>query len=222
MSVNDTAATGADRRGDAPRAIQDDAPDHRQPRPAVRADRARASPTRAFTAGNETSVATAASVDAAQIARGQGDLPDRPASPATARTCRACSTAARRWSASARRPPTSRCPPAACRPPRTARRCRARSRSSTPEEIDALAAYIQANGGGPVIPEDRPARRRRDRHGRRAVPAELRVLPQLHRPGRRALAGQVRAEPGPGHRHGRSGAPCSAARRTCPSSVTAS
>ena len=66
------------------------------------------------------------------------------------------------------------------------------------EETDALAAYIQANGGGPVIPDGDLRSTDRDLPRRRAVPAELRVLPQLHRPGRRALAGQVRAQPRPG------------------------
>ena len=40
--------------------------------------------------------------------------------------------------------------------------------------------------------------RRRRRPRRRPVPAELRVLPQLHRQGRRAVVGQVRARPGAG------------------------
>ncbi len=55
-------------------------------------------------------------------------------------------------------------------------------------QTDALGAYIQANGGGPVVPRDEngqiadalPDRQRR-RPRRRPVPAELRVLPQLHR-----------------------------------------
>ena len=67
-------------------------------------------------------------------------------------------------------------------------------------QIDALGAYVQANGGGPTVPRDaeRPGRtgiaaRRRRRPRRRPVPAELRVLPQLHRQRRRAVLGQVRA-----------------------------
>ena len=65
-------------------------------------------------------------------------------------------------------------------------------------QVDALGAYVQANGGGPTVPRDangawpeRPARRRR-RPRRRPVPAQLRVVPQLHRQGRRAVVGQVR------------------------------
>ena len=74
-----------------------------------------------------------------------------------------------------------------------------------PLEIQALGAYIQANGGGPRSRSPRTAPRRRCAttrrcQGRRAVPAELRVLPQLHRQGRRALAGQVRPRPRTGHR----------------------
>ncbi len=63
-------------------------------------------------------------------------------------------------------------------------------------QIDALGAYVQANGGGPLVPRDANgqiadgvADRRRRRPRRRPVPAELRVLPQLHRQGRRAVVG---------------------------------
>ena len=132
--------------------------------------------------------------------RGQADLPDRVHHLPRREPAGCRRTAARHWSVSARPPPTSRCPAAGCRPPRTARRSSARSRSSTPSETDALAAYIQANGGGPVIPDGDLRAPRPDRPGRRAVPAQLRVLPQLHRSGRRALAGQVRPQPRPGHR----------------------
>ena len=62
------------------------------------------------------------------------------------------------------------------------------------EEIDQLMAYVQANGGGPTPPVGRPARRRR-RRGRRAVPAQLRLVPQLRRRGRRAVLRQGGAEP---------------------------
>ena len=60
--------------------------------------------------------------------------------------------------------------------------------------LDALGAYIQANGGGPTAPGGtrRGAARRRPGARRRAVPAQLRVVPQLHRPRRRAVVGQVR------------------------------
>ena len=51
----------------------------------------------------------------------------------------------------------------------------------------------------PDPPLRRPARRRPGR-GRRAVPAQLRVLPQLRRRGRRAELGQGRAEPAERHR----------------------
>ena len=60
--------------------------------------------------------------------------------------------------------------------------------------LEALGAYIQANGGGPARPgghRRRPARRRPGPR-RRAVPAQLRLVPQLHRARRRAVVGQVR------------------------------
>ena len=59
------------------------------------------------------------------------------------------------------------------------------------------------------------------RQGRRVVPAELRLVPQLHRSGWRVVPGQVRPEPGPGHRSARSTQRCCPARRTCRSSRTA-
>ena len=87
--------------------------------------------------------------------------------------------------------------------------------SSTSTQIDALGAYVQANGGGP---HGRPRRRRqiaqeslrRRRRGprRRPVPAQLRVLPQLHRQGRRAVVGQVRARPRRGRTSSRSTPRC--------------
>ena len=186
------------------------------------ADRHRASPTPPSPRGHEPT-RTPPSVDAAQIARGQGRSTRRPASPATARTCRVCSTAARRWSGSARPPPTSRCPPAGCRPPRTARRCQRKEpffNAGGDRRAGRLHPGQRRRPGDPATVTC--AHRDADRQGRRAVPAQLRVLPQLHRPGRRALAGQVRARTWTRPPTGRSTAPCSAARRTCPSSVTAS
>ena len=63
-------------------------------------------------------------------------------------------------------------------------------------QIDALGAYVQANGGGPEVARDANgehragvADRRRRGPRRRPVPAELRVLPQLHRQGRCPLVG---------------------------------
>ncbi|CAA9261482.1 MAG: Ubiquinol-cytochrome C reductase, diheme cytochrome cc subunit, partial [uncultured Corynebacteriales bacterium] len=50
-------------------------------------------------------------------------------------------------------------------------------------------------------PDRQPARQRREPgRGRRAVPAQLRLLPQLRRPRRRPLGGQVRPADGPGER----------------------
>ena len=51
----------------------------------------------------------------------------------------------------------------------------------TDEQIDALGAFIQSNGGGPSRSRRQPADDAERRQGRRAVPAELRLLPQLHR-----------------------------------------
>ena len=72
-------------------------------------------------------------------------------------------------------------------------------------QIDALGAYIQANGGGPTVVRRRKRTGRPgvaahgERRGprRRPVPAQLRVLPQLHRQGRRAVLRQVRTRPQP-------------------------
>ena len=50
----------------------------------------------------------------------------------------------------------------------------------TPQEIDALGAFVQANGGGPVVPTG-SLRRRRPGSRRRSLPAQLRLMPQLHR-----------------------------------------
>jgi hypothetical protein len=68
--------------------------------------------------------------------------------------------------------------------------------------LDALGAYIQANGGGPTRPEAswRGAAWRRPGARRRAVPPQLRLVPQLHRPRRRAVVGQVRPAARPGQR----------------------
>jgi ubiquinol-cytochrome c reductase cytochrome c subunit len=66
----------------------------------------------------------------------------------------------------------------------------------TLEEIDQLAAYIQANGGGPEIP-DGDLTDGDLQHGRRPVPHQLRQLPQLRRLGRRPHLRQVRPELGP-------------------------
>ena len=68
--------------------------------------------------------------------------------------------------------------------------------------LEALGAYIQANGGGPAGPEAdrRRAARRRPGPRRRAVPAQLLLVPQLHRSRRRAVVGQVRPDAGPGQR----------------------
>ena len=52
----------------------------------------------------------------------------------------------------------------------------------------------------PAGGERRGAARRRPGPRRRAVPPQLRLVPQLHRPRRRAVVGQVRPEPGPGQR----------------------
>ena len=92
----------------------------------------------------------------------------------------------------------------------------------TPEEIDAVSAYIQANGGGVEMPEERGEALRGDGPGarRRAVPAQLRVVPQLHRPGRRAVVRQGGAGAGRRRRGGRCTRPCCPARRTCRGSPT--
>ncbi len=66
--------------------------------------------------------------------------------------------------------------------------------SSTPSRRRELAAYVASLGGGPAIPSgdqvDPAARRRRAR--RRAVPRQLRAVPQLRRLGWRADRRQVR------------------------------
>ncbi len=74
-------------------------------------------------------------------------------------------------------------------------------------QIDAIGAYVQANGGGPTVvrnPDgslrDAVAARQRPGPRRRLVPSQLRLVPQLHRQGRRAVVGQVRARPGRGQR----------------------
>lgn len=71
-------------------------------------------------------------------------------------------------------------------------------------QIDAIGAYVQANGGGPTVVRNpdgsiamqccaAPTWPRR-----RFVPAELRVLPQLHRPGWGAVVRKVRTAAGAG------------------------
>ena len=65
-------------------------------------------------------------------------------------------------------------------------------------DIDALAAYVESLGGGPKVPTDRPVtstpRPCGPRRGWRAVPHQLRVVPQLRRQGRRAGARSLRTE----------------------------
>ena len=63
------------------------------------------------------------------------------------------------------------------------------------------ARSSRPTAAGPQVPARAACATTPSSPGRRAVPAELRVLPQLHRPGRRAVPGQVRAEPGRGDRH---------------------
>ena len=190
MSVNDTPPTGGSTR----RRRQGAAPDHRQPRPAASPHAVgslrRARPTRAHRARPRRRGADR---------RGQADLPT------SCITCHGANLqgvriAGRRWSASGRPRSTSRCPRAACRRPRTARRCRARSRSSrrsrsrpsAPSSSQRAAARSSRRAG---LRNDAEIAARR-----RALPAELRLLPQLHRAGRRPVPGQVRAQPRPGHR----------------------
>ena len=130
-------------------------------------------------------------------------------------------TTARASSASARPPSTSRSAPAACRCRCRVRR-RSRSRRSSPTS--------RSSSSPPTSPRSAPAptspptslvdgeRRRGQR--RRAVPHQLRDVPQRGRRGRRAHRGQVRSRA-----HGRR-ARCtstrrwSPARRTCRSSTT--
>ncbi len=52
-------------------------------------------------------------------------------------------------------------------------------------QIDQLAAYVASLGAGPNVPtEAQYGPERRHRQGRRAVPHQLRAVPQLHRQGR--------------------------------------
>ena len=89
------------------------------------------------------------------------------------------------------------------------------------EQIDALAAYIQPNGGGPMIPKVICEHRTRfpaagSCSGSTARPAT--TSPDRAAPSRRASTRPISIR----RPIGRSGAPCSAARRTCRSSVTTS
>ena len=92
------------------------------------------------------------------------------------------------------------------------------------EQRDAAARGLRAVGRRRARdPDRRPARvRRRPGRGRRAVPAQLRLLPRLRRPGRRAVrrASTRRRSTTPATR--RSGPRCCPARRTCRCSATTS
>ena len=89
-------------------------------------------------------------------------------------------------------------------------------------EIDQLAAYIASLGAGPIVADREPVRPRGRGHrqGRRAVPHQLRAVPQLHRQGRRADQRQVRARPSRASTRSTSTRPCRPARRTCRPSPT--
>ncbi|OOK68183.1 menaquinol-cytochrome c reductase cytochrome c subunit [Mycobacterium kansasii] len=69
-------------------------------------------------------------------------------------------------------------------------------------QIDALGAYVQANGAGPPWSATPTAASPPNPCGEttwgagRLVPSQLRLVPQLHRQGRRAVVGQIRARPG--------------------------
>ena len=205
---------GATRR----RAVEGDAPGHRRARLAVRADRPRLR-LGAFTPQRQPVQA--------------GERRRRADRRRASRSTRPLHHLPRREPAGRARPrpvagrcrPGGRLLPGVHRPDAGRRERRADPRKEpffTPRRSTRWPRTSRPTAAARRSRERRPARRRRDRHGRRAVPAQLRVLPQLHRPGRRALAGQVRARTWTRRPTGRSAAPCSAARRTCPSSVTAS
>ena len=92
----------------------------------------------------------------------------------------------------------------------------------TDEEIAALAAYVASLAPGPAIPtaEQLDYTDADLAAGRRAVPHQLRLLPQLRRPRRRAHPRQVRPDASPSRARSTSTRRCSPARRPCRSSAT--
>ncbi len=102
----------------------------------------------------------------------------------------------RAWSAWAPRPSTSRWAPAVCRP--SSRRAGPAQEGHLLPGGDRPAGGLRrlagCRSGRPVGGEVRPGGRGH-RQGWRAVPHQLRAVPQLHRQGRRADARQVRAHP---------------------------
>ena len=92
----------------------------------------------------------------------------------------------------------------------------------TQAEIDQLAAYVASLGAGPIVPTKEPVqpRRRGHRQGRRAVPYQLRAVPQLHRQGRRADATASTRRASRAWTRSTSTRPCRPARRTCRPSPT--
>ena len=92
----------------------------------------------------------------------------------------AASCAVRRCATRARPAPTTSSPPAGCRWPTPTTSPAARSRPTTPAEIDALVAYVASLGDGPAAPRRRH-RRRRPGRGRRALPGATARRATRHR-----------------------------------------
>ena len=92
----------------------------------------------------------------------------------------------------------------------------------TQAEIDQLAAYIASLGAGPTVPTEAAVQpgRRGHRQGRRAVPHQLRAVPQLHRQGRRPDATASTRRASRAWTRSTSTRPCRPARRTCRPSPT--
>ena len=146
------------------------------------------------------------------------------APPATASTPRAATARPDAWSASAPPRSTSRSAPAGCRWPAPGAQAQreagpvhrgADRRSSPPTS--------RRSAPGPADPGrrvPRPARGRRRRQGRRALPHQLRDVPQLRRRRRRPDPRQVRARACATSRASTSTRPCSPARRRCRCSTT--
>ena len=146
-----------------------------------------------------------------------------PASPATARTCRVSSTAGRRWSVSARPRPTSRSPAAGCRRRENGAQIQRKEPVFDAARDRRAGRLHPGQRRRPGDPRRRPAQR----------PAEIAQGGELFRlncaschnftgQGGALSQGKYAPEPRPGHRPADLRARCSAARRTCPSSVTAS